>query len=52
MNVIQGLCECCLGCNKLENKNFSGVYRCKDFVPAQLNWEQVYSEKLRSNNNG
>lgn len=26
-----GLCVNCLGCNKLEDENFKGTYRCKNW---------------------
>ena len=28
---LKGLCINCLGCNRLEDENFTGVYRCKNW---------------------
>ena len=28
-------CKGCLGCNRLEDENFKGVYRCPNFVPGR-----------------
>lgn len=28
-NELIGLCRNCLGCNRLEDKNFIGTYRCE-----------------------
>lgn len=34
------LCKYCLGCNKCENPNFGGVYRCKWFYPGYTDWQE------------
>ena len=47
MEEIKGVCLYCMGCNKLEMKYFTGVYRCKNFMPNQVNWEQYYREELK-----
>lgn len=27
-----GKCKTCLGCNRLENIDFKGVYRCENYI--------------------
>lgn len=29
---LKGKCSTCLGCNLLENEDFSGYYRCENYV--------------------
>ena len=29
---LKGKCKTCLGCNKLEEINFTGYYRCENYV--------------------
>ena len=41
------LCKYCLGCNKLENPNFAGWRRCKDFAPGYENWRQQYYDAIK-----
>ena len=36
------LCKYCLGCNKLENPDFAGWRRCKDFCPGYSDWQDRY----------
>lgn len=28
-------CNSCLGCNRLENKDFKGTYRCENYVKGK-----------------
>ena len=28
---LKGICKYCLGCNKLEQKKFEGVWKCENF---------------------
>ena len=48
---MPGICKYCIAdCLKLENENFNGVYRCKDFEPNQISMKEVESkirEELR-----
>ena len=44
------LCKYCLGCNKLENENFTGVMRCKNFVAGQADWQEKWKEALKNAN--
>lgn len=32
MKKLIGLCKNCLGCNRLENPEFTGVYRCENII--------------------
>lgn len=41
------LCYYCLGCNKLEIKNFTGVKRCDNFEEGIDNWQEKWREELR-----
>lgn len=41
------LCYYCLSCNKLEDKNFAGVMRCKTFIPGQADWQEKWKEMLK-----
>lgn len=29
---LKGKCKTCLGCNRLEDKTFRGIYECKNYV--------------------
>lgn len=49
MDKLKGICSWCMGCNKLEDMNFAGVYRCKNFIAAQISWEEEYRKGLRKN---
>ena len=42
------LCKFCLGCNQLENENFSGVMRCKYFVAGVADWQGKWKEALKN----
>ena len=42
-----GICKYCVGCLKLENENFTSVYRCKDFEANQVNYEELLREELK-----
>ena len=41
---LKGLCKHCLGCNKLEDPNFKGVYRCEYATVKQLSLEEIQKE--------
>lgn len=41
------LCFYCLGCNKLEEKNFDGIMRCKSFMAGYEDWQERWKEALR-----
>ncbi len=41
---LKGLCRGCLGCNKLENPEFTGVYRCNYATSKQLTLEEIQKE--------
>lgn len=45
---MPGICKYCSGCMRLELDDFKSVYRCKDFEPAQVNWEQYIREELKN----
>lgn len=45
---MPGICKYCSGCMRLELDNFKSVYRCKDFEPAQVNWEQYIRKELKN----
>lgn len=32
--MLETKCKACLGCNRLEDKNFVGVVECKNYVRA------------------
>lgn len=34
-----GLCKNCLGCNKLEDKKFGGIYSCKNYI-GDISYEE------------
>lgn len=35
MQEITDLCKSCLGCNRLEDPNFKGVYICKNYMKGK-----------------
>ena len=41
---IKGLCKNCLGCNKLEDTDFEGVYRCEYATDKQIDIEDLRKE--------
>ena len=41
MKELTNLCKNCMGCNKLENPNFTGVDKCKYCTLEQITLEQV-----------
>ena len=41
---LVGLCKECLGCNRLEDKNFIGVYRCEFATEKQITIEELRKE--------
>lgn len=44
MNNLIGKCKTCLGCNKLEDPNFRGTYRCNYATSEQISIEQIREE--------
>ena len=42
------LCYWCIGCNQLENENFEGVMRCKDFMAGINNWQEKWKEQMKN----
>ena len=44
---MPGICKYCTGCLRLEDENFKSRYRCKDFEPNQMNWEDLMKEELK-----
>ena len=47
---LVGKCKTCLGCNRLEDINFKGVYRCEYATEKQLDIEDLEKE-LKKNGN-
>lgn len=45
---LKGLCKSCLGCNKLEDPNFTGVYRCNYATSKQLTLDEIQKELRES----
>lgn len=41
---LKGLCKNCLGCVRLENPDFEGVYRCKYATDKQIDVEDLRKE--------
>ena len=41
---LKGKCKTCLGCNRLEDINFKGVYRCGYATDKQLGLEDINKE--------
>ena len=35
--MLETKCKTCLGCNRLEDRNFKEVYRCKNYVRGVKN---------------
>lgn len=47
MNLF-GNCATCLGCNKLLNKDFKGMYRCPNYMKGRTeNEKESSSDKIR-----
>lgn len=44
------LCYYCLSCGKLENEDFNGIMRCKDFMAGVNNWQEKWKEALKHAN--
>ena len=45
------LCDFCLGCNKLEDKDFKGFMNCKNFM-AGRDTTEFYKELKEGKKNG
>ena len=39
-----GICKNCLGCNRVEDKNFKGTYRCEYATTKQVSIEDLRKE--------
>ena len=35
MKEMFGKCKNCLGCNRLENQEFKGTYRCNNYISCE-----------------
>lgn len=44
MNKLNGLCLTCLGCNKLENENFVGTYKCKNYEGDKKDVSKIWKQ--------
>lgn len=42
---LKGLCKCCLGCNRLENKWFEGFEKCKHMKSPQETVKEILGVK-------
>jgi hypothetical protein len=40
-----GVCKDCLGCQRLENPNFTGVYKCKWNEKVEWKQEEIWKTK-------
>ena len=39
---LKGLCNTCLyGCQRLEDKDFNGVYRCEYYIKENKKWMKL-----------
>ena len=45
--MLETKCKTCLGCQRLEDKNFKEVYRCENYVRGAED-EQVQKQKSNS----
>jgi len=43
---LKGLCKDCLGCMRLENPNFIGVYKCKWYEEETWETKKWEQEKI------
>lgn len=44
---MNGICKFCDGyCLRVELEDFKSVYRCKDFVPTEDNWQEKIRKEL------
>lgn len=41
---LKGICKDCLGCIRLEDPNFEGVYRCKYATEKQIDIQDFVKE--------
>lgn len=45
---LKGICNSCLGCNRLLNPEFRGVYRCPNYMKGRTeNEENNYKSKIK-----
>lgn len=45
MKQLKGLCKNCLGCQRLENEKFDGVFECEYNFIAQIEISDLKSNK-------
>lgn len=43
------LCKYCLECNKLEDENFAGWRRCRNFTPGYKDWRESLNNAYSKN---
>ena len=39
-------CKTCLGCNRLEDRNFKEVYRCENYMRGAENFSKEYNCRI------
>lgn len=44
---LKGKCKTCLGCNRLEDENFTGIWRCENYIEGKSKDE--YRRNTESN---
>ena len=44
---LTGICNTCLGCERLANTNFRGVYRCPNYMKGKDEYEKNIIERKR-----
>ena len=44
------ICYYCLGCNRLEEKNFNGVIKCNYFMTGRDDWYKNYINAIKEKN--
>ena len=48
MQQLNGLCLNCLGCNKLEDPNFIGTFKCKNYEGDKNELSQIWKQRNNS----
>lgn len=38
-------CKTCLGCNRLEEESFAGIYRCENYINGGIKDEKKNNER-------
>ena len=44
---LVGICNTCLGCNRLLDKEFKGIYRCPNYMKGRIENEKNNSKNTR-----